>query len=271
MSTLKALMGMPSTVLRYRGLLGHLVFREIHGRVTGSMLGVGWLILQPLLLLAMYTVVFGVFMKSRWGVQGDGIAYFALALFPGLLVFNVFAECVNRAASLVLQNPNYVKKVVFPLELLIVPVIAGAIVQFLIGFSLWLALVALIRGSVGWSVLLMPLYMAPFVLLIAGLCWALAAMGVYFRDLTNLIPLVTQVMMFMSPVLYPISNVPAAVRPILYLNPLTMVVEAVRDSGLNGAGGLPPGYLIYLLSALGVAWIGIRIFNGLRSGFADMV
>lgn len=271
MSTLKTLLGMPATALRYRGLLGHLVYREIHGRVTGSILGVGWLVLQPLLLLGMYTVVFGVFMKSRWGAQGDGIANFALALFPGLLVFNIFAECVNRAAGLVLQNPNYVKKVVFPLELLIVPVIVGAIVQFLIGFSLWLVLVALLQGGLSWAVLLVPLYLAPFVVLIAGLCWALAAMGVYFRDLTNLVPLVTQVLMFMSPVLYPITNVPEAVRPILYLNPLTLVVEAVRGSGLHGEVALPAGYLAYVLIALAIAWIGTKVFNGLRPGFADMV
>ena len=271
MSSLKTLLCIPATVLRYRGLLSHMVYREIHGRVTGSILGVGWLVLQPLLLLGMYTVVFGVFMKSRWGAQDDSIAYFALALFPGLLVFNIFAECVNRAAGLVLQNPNYVKKVVFPLELLIVPVIAGALVQFFIGFALWLALVALLQGGVSWAVLLVPLYLAPFVLLIAGLCWALAAIGVYFRDLTNLVPLVTQVLMFMSPVLYPISNVPSAVRPVLYLNPLTLVVEAVRGSGLQGAVELPPGYLIYVLTAVAVAWGGTKIFTGLRPGFADMV
>lgn len=271
MSALRTLLALPSTVVRYRGLMGHLMYREIHGKVTGSVLGVGWLVLQPLLLLGMYTVVFGVFMKSRWGVQGDGIAYFALALFPGLLVFNIFAECVNRAAGLVLQNPNYVKKVVFPLELLIVPVIAGAIVQFLIGFALWVVLVALIQGGVPWAVLLVPLYLAPFVLLISGLCWLLAALGVYFRDLATLTPLVTQVLMFMSPVLYPISNVPQGIRPLLYLNPLTLVVEAVRGSGLHGQISMPAGYLFYVAGALAVAWVGIKVFNGLRPGFADVV
>jgi lipopolysaccharide transport system permease protein len=271
MSAGQTLLSLPSTVLRYRGLIGHLVYREIHGKVTGSVLGIGWLILQPLLLLGMYTVVFGVFMKSRWGVQGDGIANFALALFPGLLVFNFFAECVNRAPGLVLQNPNYVKKVVFPLELLIFPVITGAIVQFLIGFSLWLVLVALIQGSVSWTVLLVPMYLAPFLLLIAGLCWLLAALGVYFRDLATLTPLITQVLMFLSPVLYPISNVPQSVRPLLFLNPLTLVVEAVRGSGLHGQASMPPGYLFYALGALAVAWVGIIVFNGLRPGFADVV
>ena len=271
MTALKMLLGMPATVLRYRDLLGHMVYREIHGRVTGSMLGVGWLVLQPLLLLGMYTVVFGVFMKSRWGSQDDGIGYFVLALFPGLLVFNIFAECVNRSAGLLLQNPNYVKKVVFPLELLIFPVIAGAIVQFSIGFSLWLAMVAMVQGGVSWAVLLVPFYLAPFVVLIAGLCLVLAAIGVYFRDLINLVPLVTQVLMFMSPVLYPISNVPSAIRPALYLNPLTLVVEAVRGSGLHGAVELSLGYLIYVLAAVAVAWVGTKVFIGLRPGFADMV
>lgn len=271
MNALRTLFALPLKVLRYRGLMKHLVYREIHGKVTGSVLGIGWLVLQPLLLLGMYTVVFGVFMKSRWGMQGDSIAYFALALFPGLLVFNIFSECVNRASGLILQNPNYVKKVVFPLELLIVPVIAGAIVQFFIGFSLWLVLVALTQGGVSWSVLLVPVYLAPFVLLIAGLCWMLSALGVYFRDLTTLTPLVTQVLMFMSPVLYPISNVPEGIRPLLYINPLTLVVEAVRGVGLHGEVSMPPGYLAYGMGALAVGWIGIKVFNGLRPGFADVV
>lgn len=271
MSAFVTLLKMPSTVLRYRGLMRHLIYREIHGKVTGSILGVGWLVVQPLLLLGMYTVVFGVFMKSRWDTQGEGIAYFALALFPGLLVFNIFSECVNRAAGLVLQNPNYVKKVVFPLELLIVPVIAGALIQFFIGFLLWMALVAIVQGGVSWAVLLVPLYLMPFILLIAGLCWAVAAMGVYFRDLTNIIPLMTQVLMFMSPVLYPITNVPLALRPLLYLNPLTLVVEAVRGSGMKGGILIPPEYLAYSVGSFALAWVGIKVFNGLRPGFADVV
>lgn len=271
MNSLRTLLALPLKVFRYRGLMKHLVYREIHGKVTGSVLGIGWLVLQPLLLLGMYTVVFGVFMKSRWGVQGDGIAYFALALFPGLLVFNIFAECLNRASGLVLQHPNYVKKVVFPLELLIVPVIAGAVVQFLIGFSLWLGFVALIQGGLSWPVLLVPFYLAPFVLLIVGLCWMLSALGVYFRDLTTLIPLITQVLMFMSPILYPISNVPEGIRALFYLNPLTLVVEAVRGAGLHGDVSMSPGYIAYGVGALAVAWVGIKVFNGLRPGFADVV
>ena len=274
MSALRALLSLPAQVVRYRGLLGHLVYREIHGRVTGSLLGVGWLVLQPLLLLALYTLVFGVFMKSRWGVQGDGIAYFALALFPGLLVFNIFAECVNRASALVLQNPNYVKKVVFPLELLIVPVIAGALVQFGIGFVLWLVLVILLQGGIGWAVLLVPLVLLPFVLIVTGLCWTLAALGVFFRDLSNLVPLATQMLMFMSPVLYPITNVPESIRPFFYFNPLTLVVETVRAAGLNTTGAgviLPDGYGLYVVIALLVAWLGTKVFQGLRPGFADMV
>ncbi|ARV18661.1 Teichoic acid translocation permease protein TagG [Curvibacter sp. AEP1-3] len=273
-SATSALLALPATVLRYRGLLGHLIYREVHGRVTGSMLGVGWLVLHPLLLLAMYTLVFGVFMQSRWGAHGDGIAYFALALFPGLLVFNIFAECVNRASTLVMQNPNYVKKVVFPLELLIVPVIAAALVQFAIGFALWLTLVFVLQGEIGWGLLLVPLVLLPFVLLVAGVSWALAAMGVYFRDLGNLIPLVTQVLMFMSPVLYPLSNVPQGVRPALYLNPLTLVVEAVRAAGLQSDPGglqLPVGYGLYVFVSIFVAWLGTKVFQGLRPGFADMV
>lgn len=271
MNGLNALLRLPRTIYQYRGLLKHLVYREVHGKVTGSVLGVGWLILQPLLLLCMYTLVFGVFMKSRWGAQGGGVAYFALALFPGLLVFNIFSECVNRASGLVLQNPNYVKKVVFPLELLIVPVVAGAMVQFLIGFSLWLALVAVLQGGLSWSVLYVPLYLAPFVLLVSGLCWLLAAVGVYFRDLTSLIPLATQVLMFMSPVLYPISNVPKRLQPLLYMNPLTLVVETVRASTLHGDMPSLSWYGVYVLASIAIAWVGIKVFNGLRSGFADVV
>ena len=249
----------------------HLMHREINGKVSGSFLGVGWLILQPFLLLSMYTLVFGVFMKSRWGDQSEGVTYFAIALFPGLLVFNLFADCLNRAPLLVVNNPNYVKKVVFPLELLVVPVIGGALIQFFLGYVLCVSLVGFTQNNLPLEAILVPIFLIPFVLMIAGFSWALSSVGLYFRDLGSLVPLIIQVLMFLSPVLYPISNVPVKIRPLLYLNPLTFMVDAVRGCVLNGEVPSFTAYISYLIVSILIAYLGFIIFNSLRPGFSDVV
>lgn len=265
-----SLIDLPVKLYSYRSLLIHLVRRELYDRINGTILGVGWLLLQPLLMLSLYTLVFGVFMKARWGVS-PGVTNFSLALFPGLLVFNVFSECINRAPGLILQNRNYVKKVVFPLELLLIPVMVSAIVQFLIGFALWLFMVLIFSGGICWQLVLLPCYLIPYIFTIMGLCWILSATGVYFRDLVSITPLVTQVLMFISPVLYPIENIPEKIRIIFNFNPLTLPVDAVRSVVFNGS--LPSLYslALYFGFSLIILLMGFKTFTLLRPGFSDAV
>lgn len=253
-------------------LLRQLVAQEIRSRYLGSMLGLAWLVLVPLLTLALYSVVFGGFMKARWATQQvSGVSSFALVLFPGLLVFNYFADCVNRAPSLVLSNPNYVKKVVFPLPVLGFSTALAALVQFFAGILVWCALSLWLGHPLTWRILLVPVVMAPFVLLVLGLVWAAAAIGVYVRDLLSFAPIATQLLMFLSPVLYPVENVPPRIQWIFALNPLTFVVEQVRALLLTSAPFPWWSLAGYACVGLAVALLGLKLFRALRPGFADVI
>lgn len=257
---------------RFFGLLTQLVAQEIRLRYLGSVLGLFWLILVPLLTLVLYSVVFSTFLKARWGAQeASTVGSFALVLFPGLLVFNYFAECVNRAPSLVVTTPNYVKKVVFPLPLLSVVPILTALLQFLVGICVWCAISVWLGSQISWKIILMPVLLVPFMILVLGIMWILSALGVYIRDLISFVPLITQAMMFMSPVLYPVENVPENLRWVLFLNPLTFVVEGTRMLLMSTADFPWAGWSIYTCIAVATLVIGWKLFDLLRPGFADVI
>jgi lipopolysaccharide transport system permease protein len=256
--------------IRYFDLITQLIKRDIDMRFKGAILGVLWPLLTPLLTLAMYTIVFGYFLRSRWeGVEG--ISGFALVLFPGLLIFTFFAECVNRAPLLITTNPNFVKKVVFPLELLIWVPIGSAVFHLFLGSIAWAAIALIINGSLPWTILFLPIVIAPLILLLLGITWFLSGLGVYVRDIAQLTAIFTQVLMFFSPVLYPLNRLPQWAAKIIYLNPLSFIVEQARLVMINGISPNFTGLLIYTgVSAL-VCWCGLRFFQAVRHGFADVL
>jgi lipopolysaccharide transport system permease protein len=222
-------------------------------------------------MLAVYTVVFSVVFKARWGTGSDSKTEFALVLFAGLLMFNLFAECINRAPALILSNVNYVKKVVYPLEILPAVTLLSAMFHALISLGVWLLAYCLFFGVPHATALLLPFIVVPFVMFIMGLSWALASLGVYLRDVSQLIGVVTSVLMFMSPIFYPVSALPEDYRHLLYLNPLTPVIEMTRD--LLYWGKTPNFELLcfYWLATALVAWVGFAWFQKTRKGFADVL
>jgi len=252
-------------------LILQMVKREVIGRYRGSFLGLLWSFVNPVLMLTIYTFVFGFVFKARWG-QSDTDKYeFALVLFAGLIVFNLFSECISRAPGLILSNVNYVKKVVFPLEIL--PWIALGSALFHTGISLGVLLLflAILGHGFSWTMLYLPVVLLPFLLLIIGLSWLLASLGVFIRDVGQLIGMALTVLMFMSPIFYPLSALPESIRPYLLLNPLTFVVEQVRNILL---WGLQPDWrylAIYSLVSLVIAWLGLLFFEKTRKGFADVL
>lgn len=256
---------------RHRQLVSEMTRREIARRHRGSVLGALWLLLGPLLMLAVYAFVFGVVFQVRWGAVGDSKAMFAAVLFCGVSVFGLFADVLNRSSLLVLDNVNYVKKVVFPLEILsCVAVLAGT---FHFGFSL-LVLLLFVASSIGMpplSVLALPLVLLPFLLVLVGLSWVVAALGVYLRDLAQLTGLLTTAMMFLSPVFYPITAVPEAYRHLLWINPMTHVVEMFRGVLIFGRWPGPGELVLWWLIAALVLALGYRLFRRLRAGFADVL
>ncbi|MBV8464817.1 MAG: ABC transporter permease [Burkholderiales bacterium] len=257
---------------RHRYLLGQLVRREVVGRYRGSVLGLAWSFLNPLLLLTAYTFVFGLVFKSSWNVGEKGnMAEFALIVFCGMIPFNLVSETLARAPSLMPANASYVKKVVFPLEILPLSIMGAALVHALISMLILIAGVAIVTGKLSPMMLLYPVVLLPALLLTAGLSWFLASLGVFLRDLQQLVALLLQLLMFLSPIFYPASRLPAALRTVAQLNPMTQVLENGRSVVVFQQ--MPDWMSWGVWMALGgvVALAGLTWFNKTRHAFADVL
>jgi homopolymeric O-antigen transport system permease protein len=252
-------------------LIYNLIKREVIGRYRGSAMGLLWSFFNPVLMLAVYTFVFSVVFKARWAGGSDSKTEFALVLFAGLMVFNLFSECVNRAPSLILGNVNYVKKVIFPLEILPIVSFGSAAFHFLVSFFVWLTFYITFFGIPPLTVIQLPLVMTPLVLMTLGISWLLASLGIYLRDVSQIIGVITTVLMFLSPIFYPITSLPEEYRSFMQLSPLTFVIEQARDVMIWGKGIYWTPWLGQMVFAVMVAWLGFAWFQKTRKGFADVV
>ncbi|AIO86960.1 unnamed protein product [Burkholderia pseudomallei] len=247
--------------------------REVVGRYRGSVLGLAWSFFNPLLMLAVYSFVFSFVFKSRWGggAEDQGRAQFAMMLFVGMTIHGLFAECVNRAPSLILNNPSYVKKIVFPLEILPIVALLSAFFHTLVSLAVLLLGFALFKHFVFASALFLPIVLLPLMLMSLGVAWFLAATGVFVRDVGQITGLFTMVLMFLSPVFYPASALPEKYRFWLELNPLTLFIEQSR--GILLEGRVPDFHPLGLafLGSVAVACAGFKYFQLMRKGFADVL
>lgn len=263
---------MVASLWRNRSLIRASAKREVLGRYRGSVLGLLWSFFNPLFMLAVYTFVFSVVFKARWGgSSGDSKTEFALVLFAGLMVFNIFSECVSRSPALILANANYVKKVVFPLEILPWVNVIAALFHGAISLAVWLVAYLILFGVPHAAVLYLPLILLPLVLFIMGLSWFLASLGVYLRDVSQFIGVIMTMLMFLSPVFYSAEALPEAYRGLLYMNPLTPAIEQTRAVLYWGQPPDVTQLLIYLLSSPIIAWLGFAWFQKTRKGFADVL
>jgi lipopolysaccharide transport system permease protein len=255
----------------HRTLIFRLVRREIEGRYRGSYLGILWALLVPLLLLAVYTFVFSVIFQARWDATLSDKRYFALILFTGLVLFNIFSECVGRAPGLMLANPSYIKKVVFPLEVLPWVALLSSLVNAALSFLVLSAGYLLVIGIPPWTVLCFPLVLIPLCLFTLGLSLLLSSLGVFIRDLQQFIGIAIMVLLFLSPIFYPLSAIPESVRPFIELNPLGLAIEHGR--GLLFFGTLPDPivWAAYTSGAWLIAWVGHEWFTRTKRAFADVV
>lgn len=262
---------MISSVYRNRSLLVSLVKREVLGRYRGSVLGILWSFFNPLFMLAIYTFVFSVVFKARWHDGPSSKTEFALLLFAGLIVFNVFSECVNKAPGLIISNGNYVKRVIFPLELLPWATLGAALFHGLVSIGVWMLAYVIFYGIPHLTVLAFPLIVLPMLLLTMGISWALASLGVYLRDVSQFIVLLTSVLMFLSPIFYPITALPEKYRFYLMLNPLGVTIEQARGALFWGQWPAFDTTALYLAISAAVAWLGFAWFQKTRKGFADVI
>lgn len=254
-----------------RNLLAGLIRREIIGRYKGSVLGILWSLFNPVLMLAVYTFFFSVIFQARWLGGSGSKTEFALILFAGLLVFNFFAECMNRAPSLIVSNVNYVKKIIFPLELLPVVAMGSAGFHLLVSFLVWLGFYVVIFGAPHAETLLFPVVLVPLVLFTLGVTWLLASLGVYLRDVSQVVGSLVPVLMFLSPVFYPLKSLPEEFRAVVHLSPITVAVEQAREVMYWGGSVDWLIWGVYLGISGIVAWLGFVWFQKTRKGFADVL
>jgi lipopolysaccharide transport system permease protein len=246
--------------------------REILGRYKGSVMGLAWSFFNPVLMLAVYTIFFSVVFKTRWGVgDAGGHVDFAVVLFVGLIVHGLLAECFNKAPMLITGNSNYVKKIIFPLEILPWIALGSALFHSAISVGVLLILQLLLAGFIPWTAIFFPLIITPLLFVILGVSWFLASIGVYLRDIAQTIGLVTTVMLFLSPVFYPASNLSPKMQFVMMFNPLTLIIEESRKVLLFGEMPNWAGLSIYLLFSLTIAWGGFWWFQKTRKGFADVL
>lgn len=258
-----------------RQLITRMIKREVLGRYKGSALGLGWSFAHPLLMLSVYTFVFSMVFKARWGTSHAGgdesKVMFAIVLFVGMIVHGLFSEILNRSTELIPNNVNYVKKVVFPLEVLPVVVTGAATFHCTISLLVWFAAYGAFIGIPSWHAIYFPLVIAPMVFLALGLAWVLAAIGAYFRDVGQSISIVTTILLFLAPVFYPMESLPDSIQPLIMANPLTFVIEQARNVLIWGKTPDLIGLAKYLTISLICLWTGFAFFQIARKGFADVL
>lgn len=266
-------MAMFTSLWRNRQLVWQMTQREVAGRYRGSLLGLAWSFLNPLLMLLVYTFVFSVIFKARWGTDiNESRIDFAILLFVGMIVFGIFSEIVNRAPGLIVSNVNYVKRVVFPLEILPWVTLGSVLFHSLVSLIVLLSLQLLVNLSLPWTVVFFPLVLLPLIFVCLGLAWFLAALGVYVRDIGQITSVVTTILMFLSAVFYPLTALPEQYQSWLqHLNPLILIISESRNVLI--LGNVPDWHSLGIVFVIGIgmAMAGFWWFQKMRKGFADVI
>lgn len=255
-----------------RYLIAHMTWREVAGRYKGSILGILWSFINPIIMLAIYTFIFSVVFKAKWGIESSSSKTdFALILFVGLIFHSLLSEVINKAPILILSNSNYVKKILFPLEILTIVSLFGAIFHLLMNIIVLFVAFFIINGYLNWTIMFLPLLIFPFSIFILGVAWVLTSIGAYFRDINQTIGVITTILLFVAPIFFPITAIPENIRPLLFLNPLTFVVEQARALIVFGVFPDLLGVFIYWALSIIVFWSGYTFFQRTREGFADVL
>jgi lipopolysaccharide transport system permease protein len=252
-------------------LLLQLSKRGIQSRYRGSVLGMFWSLLTPLLMLLVYSFVFSVVFKAKWNHPGAEDANFGVILFSGMIIHALFSEPMVLSSTSITSNTQYVKKVVFPLEIMAWSTIIVASFQALISFIILIVFMLFSGMAIHPTILLFPVVVAPLILFSVGLGWILSSLTVFVRDVAQLVGIVSIIALFISPVFYPVDRLPAIWQSLIYLNPISYIVDQMRRISIYGEMPDWTGLGIYTLVALLVAWLGLALFQRLRTGFADVL
>ncbi len=254
----------------HRSLVLELTKREFSERYRGTLGGIVWSFAQPLFFLIVYTVAFGVILKTRWGFSGSMINY-TLMLFAGLIIFNAFSEVLSKSSTLITGNSTFVKKVVFPLELLPVITVATALIHIFIGIAVWVTGYTLLIGAPKETLILFPLILICFVPVLLGLGWLLSSVGVLFKDISQFTGMLNHALLFLTPIFFSLEAAPPLLQNLLMINPLTFVVEQFRLVLYYGQIPALKKLAVYFVLSSFFAWASLVLFRRLRPSFADMV
>ncbi|MDW2741447.1 ABC transporter permease [Atlantibacter subterraneus] len=269
-ASLRSLLG---SLVNNRSLIFQMTKRDILSKYKGSAIGVVWSLINPILMLIIYTLVFSVVFKARWGnaAADEPKTQFAVILFVGLIIHSFLAECLMRAPSLILQYSNYVKKVVFPLEILPVITVLSAVFQSVISSAVLVMAFFIFNGYINWTLIYAPLVFLPLVILALGLSWLISSLGVYIRDIGQSIGVIVTILIFMSPVFYPLNALPEWMQSLVLLNPLTYIIEQSRIVIVWGKAPDFIGLATYSAISFLISYACFVWFQKTRGGFADVI
>ncbi len=262
---------MIKVLIKNNYLLRQLVKKDIQQRYQGSVLGMLWSFIAPILMLVIYTFIFSEVFQARWDVDTSDKYQFALVLFCGLTAFNLVGEVMNRATALIASNTNYVKKVIFPLEMLPVVTTLSALFNCLISFVILIVAKLIIYKNVSPTLYLIFLNLIPLIVMAVGLGLLISAISVYLKDVGNFISLLVNILMYMSPVFFPLSAVPESFRAVCEANPMTYLIENFRNVVIYGKWLDWKYFGISCTVSIVIYWIGKVVFMRAKEGFADVL
>lgn len=265
------LFGPFSALWRYRSLTSELAKRDVLGRYRGASFGLLWSLISPFLMLCVYSFAFGFVMKAKWPQPDNGNHHFAIILFIGLIVQGFFSECMTRSPTLVTGNPSFVKRVVFPLEILPWPIMLSALFHAGTNLIVYAILRYALEGSGNWTILLMPVVFIPLICITLGVCWLFAALGVYLRDISQVTGVLATAMLFLSSAMIPVQTLPDNYRFLFHLNPLTFIIDQARAVALWGQSPDWQGLFLYSVGGLILMYLGYGWFMATKRGFADVL
>ncbi|MDQ2701763.1 MAG: ABC transporter permease [Pseudomonadota bacterium] len=245
--------------------------RDVLGRYREASFGLLWSLISPFLMLLIYTLAFGYILKSRWPGTSGNIADFSMLLFVGLIVHGFFAECLNRAPSLIVANPNLVKRIVFPLQILPWMVVLSALFHAVTNSIVFMLLNLAMRGEIVPTLPLLPLVLLPLAIAALGVGWLLSSLSVFLRDIGQVTGVVSTALLFLSSAIVPVESLPPHYQFWFKLNPLTFIIDQAREVAFWGRMPDWSGLGLYALGALLFAYFGYAVFQKTRRGFADVI
>ena len=261
-------------LLSEKEIIKQLIVRDISLKYRGSKLGIWWTAINPLLMLAVYTLVFSQVFKARWGINTDetqGPIYFGLNIFCGLIIFNLFAECTIKSPNLICSNPNFVKKIIFPISTLGVTIVGSALIQSAINCLVLVIVQIVLTHNFQISTILIPIIWLPIALKCLGITWVLSVIGVYIKDIGQVVNPLTNMMMFLSPIFYPSEALPEKIRWLTSVNPLTFGIEETRNAIIKGQWTNAQDLIIQIIGSLVICQGGYWLLTKNKRYFGDLV